>query len=195
MSAKQQATTFANLRPTWVMYVPTSIVTPLARSSSCSSITQANLNDDFPIWCDSFSNLCICCFDTKSSLNSRCPIKVDLPASTWPTTTKFSNGFASFSFSKFSSCNKVLTIRLFQSYVFAQTFKVAATRSLSSLFVTSEIVSSFFDFPIEAASDPRGAADDLGEVVWTFSTSGVSKYCKFYPSVCTPHSKRNRKER
>mmetsp|Transcript_22097 Transcript_22097/g.75762 ORF Transcript_22097/g.75762 Transcript_22097/m.75762 type:complete len:339 (-) Transcript_22097:101-1117(-) len=73
----------------------TSIVTPRSRSSSPSSKTQAKAKDALPICFDSFSNLCSCLDETVPTRQSRCPMRVDFPASTWPMTTKLMFGLAS----------------------------------------------------------------------------------------------------
>mmetsp|Transcript_97902 Transcript_97902/g.285652 ORF Transcript_97902/g.285652 Transcript_97902/m.285652 type:complete len:204 (+) Transcript_97902:865-1476(+) len=73
-------------------FTQTSMVTPRCRSSSPSSRTQAKAKEAFPICLDSFSNLCSCFEETDPTRQRRCPIKVDFPASTWPTTTRLTLG-------------------------------------------------------------------------------------------------------
>lgn len=58
-------------------------------SSPVSSRTQAYMKDCLPSFFDSCSYLCICLAGTWPRRYSKWPISVDLPASTWPTTTKF----------------------------------------------------------------------------------------------------------
>ena len=77
------------------LFWPTSMVMPLSRSSSVSSSTQAYMKLCLPTFLDSFSCLCIIFWDTLPSLKSRWPMRVLLPESTWPTTTRLTISLAS----------------------------------------------------------------------------------------------------
>lgn len=86
----------------------TSIVTPLLRSSSVASRAQACANDALPARCEARSfAFAVLSETTPSSCKSR-PINVDLPASTWPTTTRLSPGLVSASFARTSSSMRSL---------------------------------------------------------------------------------------
>mmetsp|Transcript_2523 Transcript_2523/g.8969 ORF Transcript_2523/g.8969 Transcript_2523/m.8969 type:complete len:262 (-) Transcript_2523:346-1131(-) len=66
---------------------PTSMVTPLLRSSSFSSSTHANAKEPLPCFSESVLYRCIVFLSMCPSCTSRWPMIVLLPASTWPTTT------------------------------------------------------------------------------------------------------------
>eukprot|EP00967_Tisochrysis_lutea_P096013 scaffold140378_cov32-Tisochrysis_lutea.AAC.1 len=68
----------------------TSIVTPRSRSSAPWSSKKAYLKDALPRASASFAHRCRARESTCPARRRRRPIKVDLPASTCPTTTRFS---------------------------------------------------------------------------------------------------------
>ncbi len=81
----------------------TSIVTPRSRSSSEESSAHAYAKLPLPIFCDARSLLEYSRCDSDPSSSSMRPINVDLPASTWPTTTRLSSALPSLSRRRYSS--------------------------------------------------------------------------------------------
>eukprot|EP00962_Isochrysis_galbana_P005574 scaffold1504_cov111-Isochrysis_galbana.AAC.6 len=77
-------------RSVWMKAVLTSIVTPRSRSSAPWSRRKAYLNELFPSAFASFSHRCKARGSTAPASRSSRPIRVDLPASTCPTTTRLS---------------------------------------------------------------------------------------------------------
>lgn len=71
----------------------TSVVTPRARSSACSSSTHAYANEPFPAAALSACSRRSRCAPTTPSSASRCPSVVLFPASTCPITTTLSSPF------------------------------------------------------------------------------------------------------
>src|SRR4029079_8552998 len=71
-----------------------SMVIPLSLSSLMLSSTQAYLKvSPFPVDSDSFAKASIVLWSITPISNNKSPTIVDLPLSTWPTTTRFMCGF------------------------------------------------------------------------------------------------------